>query len=205
MDKRVVKPFQRGVALILSLIMLTAMMMAGIALFRKISAGSMIAGNLTFTSSAISAAEQGSETGRTWLTSQTAAGLYGAAAGYFPATCYTNDTHIATDVDCSTAAAPVFDPTTFNWTTFSTLATADDGAGNEIRYVVHRLCRMTGELDKIGQECVVSQTASAGSGGKTSVTYGTQALSSTMKPYYRITTRVRGPRNSLAYTQVTMY
>ena len=108
MDKRVVKPFQRGVALILSLIMLTAMMMAGIALFRKISAGSMIAGNLTFTSSAISAAEQGSETGRTWLTMQTAAGLYGAAAGYFPATCYTNDTHIATDVDCSTAAAPVF-------------------------------------------------------------------------------------------------
>jgi Tfp pilus assembly protein PilX len=204
MDKRVVKPFQRGVALIIALIMLTAMMMAGIALFRKITAGSMIAGNLTFTSSAISAAEQGSEAGRTWLTSQTGAGLYGTAVGYFPATCYTNDTHIATDVNCNNPGAPTFDPSTFDWTSFSTLATANDGAGNEIRYVVHRLCRMTGELDKIGQECVVSQV-NTGSGGKSSVTYGTQALSSIMKPYYRITTRVRGPRNSLAYTQVTMY
>ena len=205
MDKRVVKPLQRGVALIIALIMLTAMMMAGIALFRKISAGAMIAGNLTFTSSAISAAEQGSEAGRTWLTLQTAAGLYGAAAGYFPATCYSVDSHITTDVNCGNAGAPVFDPTTFDWASFSTLATADDGAGNEVRYVVHRLCRMTGEMDKIGQECVVSQVNTGGSGGKTNVTYGTQALNSIMKPYYRITTRVRGPRNSLAYTQVTMY
>jgi len=205
MDERVVKPFQRGVALIIALIMLTAMMMAGIALFRKISAGAMIAGNLTFTSSAISAAEQGSESGRTWLTSQTGAGLYGAAAGYFPASCYSNDTHITTDVNCNNAGAPVFDPVTFDWTTFSTLVVTDDGAGNEIRYVVHRLCRMTGELDKIGQECVVSQVNTGGSSGKSTVTYGTQALSSILKPYYRITTRVRGPRNSLAYTQVTMY
>lgn len=205
MDKRVVKPFQRGVALVISLIMLTAMMMAGIALFRKISAGSMIAGNLTFTSSAISAAEQGSETGRTWLTSQTASGLYGAAAGYFPASCYSNDTHITTDVNCNAAGAPTFDPTTFDWTNFSTLATANDGAGNEIRYVVHRLCRMTGELDKIGQECVIAQISTGGSGGHASVSYGTQSLASTSKPYYRITTRVRGPRNSLAYTQITLY
>lgn len=205
MDKRVVKPLQRGVALVIALIMLSAMMMAGIALFRKISAGSMIAGNLTFTSSAISAAELGSEAGRTWLTSQTASGLYGAAAGYFPASCYTNNTHITTDVNCSSGGAPTFDPSTFDWASFSTLATTDDGAGNEIRYVVHRLCRMTGELDKIGQECVVSQVNTGGSGGHTSVTYGTQALASIMKPYYRITTRVRGPRNSLAYTQVTLY
>lgn len=205
MDKRVVKPLQRGVALVIALIMLSAMMMAGIALFRKISAGSMIAGNLTFTSSAISAAELGSEAGRTWLTSQTASGLYGAAAGYFPASCYTNNTHITTDVNCNSGGATTFDPSTFDWASFSTLATADDGAGNEIRYVVHRLCRMTGELDKIGQECVVSQVNTGGSGGHTSVTYGTQALASIMKPYYRITTRVRGPRNSLAYTQVTLY
>lgn len=205
MDKLVVKPFQRGVALIIALVMLTAMMMAGIALFRKISAGSMIAGNLTFTSSAISAAEQGSEAGRSWLMLQTAGGLYGAAPGYFPASCYTNNTHVTTDVSCNAAGAPVFDPTTFDWSSSSTLATTDDGAGNEIRYVVHRLCRMTGELDKIGQECVTAQIASAGSGGKMNVSYGTQALTSTMKPYYRVTTRVRGPRNSLAYTQITMY
>ncbi len=205
MDKRVVKPFQRGVALVISLIMLTAMMMAGIALFRKISAGSMIAGNLTFISSAISAAEQGSETGRTWLMLQTASGLYGAAAGYFPASCYSNDTHITTDVNCNAAGAPVFDPTTFDWTAFSTLVTTNDGAGNEIRYVAHRLCRMTGELDKIGQECVIAQIATGGSGGHMNVSYGTQSLASNSKPYYRITTRVRGPRNSLAYTQITLY
>ncbi|MCF8149844.1 MAG: hypothetical protein K9K30_05455 [Burkholderiaceae bacterium] len=200
-----VKPYQRGVALIIALIMLTAMMMSGIALFRKIGAGAMIAGNLTFTSAAISAAELGSESGRTWLTSQTASGLYGAAAGYFPATCYSVNTHITTDVNCNNSGAPVFDPVSFDWATFSTLSTADDGAGNEIRYVIHRLCRMTGELDKIGQECILSQSATGGSGGKSNVTYNTQSISSTMKPYYRITTRVRGPRNSLAYTQVTMF
>ncbi|MDK9701876.1 MAG: hypothetical protein OEL20_01965 [Sulfuritalea sp.] len=198
------KPFQKGVALIIALVMLTAMMMAGIALFRKISAGSMIAGNLTFTSSAISAAEQGSEAGRAWLMLQSGAGLYGTAPGYFPASCYTNNTHATTQVSCNAAGAPVFDPTTFDWASSSNLAATDDGAGNEIRYVVHRLCRMVGELDKIGQECVTAQVA-GGSGGKMNVTYGTQALVATMKPYYRVTTRVRGPRNSLAYTQITMY
>jgi Tfp pilus assembly protein PilX len=211
--------YQRGVSLILALIMLAAMMLAGIALFRKIGAGAMIAGNLSFTGSAISAAEKGSEVGRTWLMAQSADYLELARVpGYLPASCYTALSQSASNIDCTDATAPHFDPnatTNAWWTTYGVCALGvdasssdpdncvEDAAGNKIRYVIHRLCNQPGGLaannGTKAQQCMISTTQT------TNQHTEVPEPQTTAYPLYRITTRVLGPRNTTIYTQITMF
>jgi type IV pilus assembly protein PilX len=205
---------QRGVVLILALIMVVAMTLAGIVLYRQIGTGLIIARNLSFKRTAAIAADRGIESARTWLISQSAATLEqgNAASGYFPAWC--NTTLDGTNVpdanndgqpdDCGNTPAPSeFDPLTYNWGN-SLQATANDGAGNEVRYVIHRLCETPGPMNAAGQQCVTIGSSTAG-GSQTSATYGNQALSNTSQPYFRITSRVLGPTNTVVFTQSIMY
>lgn len=205
---------QRGVVLLLALIMLVAMTLAGIVLYRQIGTGLIIARNLSFKRTAAVAADRGIESARSWLITQTAATLEqgNAASGYFPAWCNTSlngagvpdaDNDGNPD-DCGDTPAPSeFDPTTFNWAT-AIQATANDGAGNEVRYVVHRLCETPGPMNASGQQCVTIGSATAG-GSQAAATYGNQALSNTSQPYFRITSRVLGPTNTVVFTQSILY
>lgn len=205
---------QRGVVLLLALIMLVAMTLAGIVMYRQIGTGLIIARNLSFKRTAAVAADMGIESARTWLVSQSSSALEqgSAANGYFPGWCNTSlnasnvpdaDNDGQPD-DCGNTPAPSeFDPVTFNWAG-SMLATSNDGAGNEIRYVIHRLCETPGSINASGQQCVVIGSAAAG-GAKTAATYGAQALSNTSQPYFRITSRVLGPTNTVVYTQSILY
>lgn len=195
---------QRGVSLIISLIMLVAMMMAGIAMFRKLGSASILAGNLTFTSAAINSAEQGSESARAWLIGQNSATLAGVQTGYFPASCYTSAADAVGPIDCTAAGAPLpFTPTGFSWADGSRLVTADDGAGNEVRYVIHRMCSMAGSLSATSgtaaQQCVYSTTTTVVDHS------GTPEITTSISPVFRITTRVSGPRSTMVYTQITMF
>jgi type IV pilus assembly protein PilX len=194
---------QRGVALLIALIMLTAMMMAGIAMFRKLGSGAILAGNMAFTSAAIGSAEQGSEAARTRLMTSSTGILQNSAAGYFPASCYTSAGNDAGPTNCAAAGAASFDPTTFDWDGASTLVAADDGAGNEVRYVIHRLCSMAGSLNRVvggvSQQCSYSSTVT------TTMHTDVVEITASIAPLYRITTRVSGPRNTVAYTQVTLF
>jgi Tfp pilus assembly protein PilX len=200
--------------LLLALIMLVAMTLAGIAMYRQIGTGLIIARNLSFKRTAAVAADRGIESARNWLVTQSAATLEqgSSAAGYFPGWCNTRlnasnmpdaDNDGQPD-DCGNTPAPSeFDPVTYNWAA-SVQATANDGAGNEIRYVIHRLCETPGSINASGQQCVVIGSSSAGS-ARSAATYGSQALSNTSQPYFRITSRVLGPTNTVAYTQAIMY
>lgn len=205
---------QRGVVLLLALIMLVAMTLAGIVLYRQIGTGLIIARNLSFKRTAAVAADRGIESARTWLVGQSSSTLEqgSAANGYFPAWCNTtlNASNVpdanndGTPDDCGAIPAPSeFDPVTYNWTN-AVQATANDGAGNEVRYVIHRLCETPGGLNASGQQCVTIGSAGAGA-SRTAATYGTQALSNTSQPYFRVTSRVLGPTNTVVYTQVILY
>jgi type IV pilus assembly protein PilX len=205
---------QRGVVLLLALIMLVAMTLAGIMLYRQIGTGLIIARNLNFKRTAAVASDRGIETARTWLIGRTAAQLEqgSAADGYFPGWCNTvldaggqpdADNDGQAD-DCGNNPPPSeFDPMVFNWAT-SALATANDGVGHEVRYVIHRLCETPGAMNASGQQCVTIGSASAGS-ARTSAVYGTQALSNTSQPYFRITSRTLGPTNTVVFTQTILY
>lgn len=202
---------ERGIILIVALIMLLAMTLAGIILFRQVGTGIIIARNLTFRQGATIAADRGIEVGRAWLMSQTQAGMEQAnqAMAYFPAWCNTSvdasnrpdANNDGTTDDCGTSPPPsTFNPTTFNWAN-ATIVIADDGAGNEIRYVIHRLCRIPGSVNIGGQQCVLKASADNTNCPEANA----MCITATAQPYYRITARARGPLGTTSYTQAILY
>lgn len=221
---------QRGVVLIIALVMLITITFAGLALFRQIGLGAVIIGNLAFKQGATSAADRGVEAARNWLISPTLASipvLQGAGVaginGYFPASCYTAASQWGspgTPSNCTRTGAPAFNPLTYTWSdATSTVAVGPDtdgsgvdSAGNTVRYVVHRLCNMDGTIDEVReftnnvqeiQSCVLA------SGGRQCLDQGLQfaanCFSQSVQPYYRVTTRVQGPRNTLSYVEVVLF
>jgi len=217
---------QKGVVLLVALIMLIALTLSGIALFRQVGTGVLIARNLTFKNAALAASDAGVEAARNWLVTSganleqaTMATTATPPTAYYPAWCNDSlnaantpdaDNNGVTD-DCKPAsAAPPsqFDPVTYNWNN-SAVATSDDGNGNAVRYVIHRLCRIPGSLnftnsDGVPQECVVLGSSTSG-GTKGAVGYGGGALANTMQPYFRVTTQTTGPNNTIAYSQAILY
>ncbi|WP_147321255.1 hypothetical protein [Rhodoferax lacus] len=186
---------QQGIVLIVAIIAIVAMAFAVTAMLRATTGSMGIAGNLAFKKNATSAGDMGVEQARNWLVGQTSLALSAdqATVGYYST--------------WNTA----FDPMTYNWSagTNAVEATSDDGSGNRVLYVIHRLCSITGSFNLPAQTCVrpsslnaVGAGTSLGSGGGGA---GGPAIVVVPRPYFRITTRVEGPRNTLSYVQVIMY
>jgi type IV pilus assembly protein PilX len=72
-----------------------------------------------------------------------------------------------------------------------------DAAGNTVRYVIHRLCETTGapHTRQLRQINPPRSTAAAVSAPAASSQLTNNQV------YYRITTRITGPRNTVAYIQ----
>jgi hypothetical protein len=84
----------------------------------------------------------------------------------------------------------------FDWSANS-FGPVPDPAGNQVRYVIHRMCDLAG--NPASQNCVSTSLGGTAGGSKGSVN---PALPSTSQIYYRITVRVTGPRNTVSYVQV---
>jgi type IV pilus assembly protein PilX len=180
---------QRGVVLFIALIVLVAMTLAGLAMFRSVGTGIIVAGNLTFKQAATVAGDRGLEAGRNWLVTQAVDVLQtNVLPGYY------------SNWDSA------FDPTTFAWNDANTIrVTSDDGAGNEVRYVIHRLCLQPNvTVNAPGQQCVTLLSSGQG-GSKGGGAYGNLPLSNTIQAYYRVTVRTVGPKNTTSYVQSVMY
>jgi type IV pilus assembly protein PilX len=188
---------QRGVILFISLIVLVAMTLAGIALMRSVDTNVLIAGNLAFKQGTTAIADVGVEAARGWLSApsgsldqdQPGASFYWAnwqtaLSDFIGATATTSDD--------------------YNWGQAGT-ATSPDPAYT-IQYVIHRLCGSAGKPSDIGT-CLQSSVASGGTGAggsKGVVSYGQQALPSTSTIFYRVTVKVTGPRNTVSYVQAVL-
>lgn len=190
---------QRGVVLFIALIMLVAMTMAGLALMRGIGSGLGITSNLAFKQIAGAQADLGVENARTWLVAQTTGAnlnsdLSGSGGNF---TYYSS-------------WDPNFSPATFDWENNSQLVLAADASGNntgnEVRVVIHRVCESPGlSVDNAAQKCAMLEQANFGSKGGGSGGYEPRVDEKLRQPFYRVTARVRGPRNTLSYTQVIVY
>ncbi|MBK8063760.1 MAG: hypothetical protein IPK29_06610 [Betaproteobacteria bacterium] len=177
---------QQGVVLFVSLIILVAMSLAGLAVMRTSGTGLLVTANLAFKQSATASADRGIEAARAWMLGQSGATLDAdnAAIGYY-------------------SSWGTFDPFTFTWSGVPVIAA--DASGNAVRFVVHRLCQTANTtINATGQQCIVRTTSSSGasSGGSAGgVGYGSFNLSSKISPYYRITVRAEGPKNTVSYVQ----
>jgi Tfp pilus assembly protein PilX len=176
---------QRGAVLFISLIVLVAMTLAGIALMRSVDTGNLIAGNLAFRNAATNAGDGGLEAARNWLTGQSAGALQNdIVPGY-----------IANWQD-------TFDPKTFNWPAQAVLV-GTDSVDNAVYYVVHRMCKDSGKsID--ATDCTKVTALSVGS-TKGGAAYGSAALTGSSLPYFRITSKIVGPKNTVSYIQAFVY
>lgn len=182
---------QGGAVLFLALVVLVVMLLVGVSMVRKAGSGATVSGNLAFKQNATAVADLGVEAARAWIVANP--GLLNAnstANGYFSSW----SANVAPEAFWSGSSPAVVN------------VTSDDGTGNAVSYVIHRLCETPGLApDNVAQRCVAEPDAGEGS-TKGGIDYGSAPPGTpTGQPYYRITTRVAGPRNTLSYVQVVMY
>ena len=208
---------QRGLSLIIVLIALLIISLAAVALLRSSDTSTLVTGNLAFQKSALAAGDAGTEAAITWLSAANAAAGTTfndvAASGYFATTadvCDLTGTRtpaaaaddvwwIPTDPDpgvgCSLAARTL------------AAGTAGVPAGYTVRYVINRVCNIAGDPNSVvgagGTPMSCSRLGAGTSEGSTrgGASYGNTPLTGESQQYYRITTRIDGPRNTVRYIQ----
>lgn len=183
---------QQGVVLLIALIVLVALTLAGAALIRSVDTTNLIAGNMSFHQSAVHAGERSTEIAiADWLGPKSASGETAlndnsAANGYRA-------------VRADPGAGVSWDAFWNSELNTQAVTGTTDAAGNTVSYVIHRLCDSTGAPHLVNCSKPPSGTNTGGSysGGGTSITPPSQV-------YYRITTRIAGPRNTVAYIQTVI-
>ena len=182
---------QRGVVLFISLIVLVAMTLAGVALVRSVDTTNLIAGNLAFKQGATLSGDAAIETARNWLLTQTNITLWNDSTGngYYS---FTPTTAPGTETPWPQ----------YNWTG-AAITLAADAAGNQVSYVIQRLCMNTGNPDPTtGNSCIdTAGTTGAGVAPGTSMGAGRVSIAGALQYYYRVTARIIGPRNTVSYVQ----
>jgi Tfp pilus assembly protein PilX len=196
---------QRGVVLFIALIALVVMSLAAVALIRSVDTNTIIAGNLAFKQSATISADTGMESAIEWLSNNSASlaadSTASKALGYYstsvPGLSLTTD---ATWTEANSArAGEAGCPATVSC--ISGLdANGTDESGNNIRYVIERMCRATGEPTP--EACLFGTTADEGC-----IRVGDPACAGqpVLSPMYRVTVRVSGPQHTVSYTQAFIY
>ena len=176
--RRIAPRRQQGVVMFVALIVLVIMTLAGLAMLRQLGTGVSIAGNVAFKQNATNVADVGTEAARAWIMTPGRALVSDGAAGAGYLSSW------------GTSA----DPASFDWSNAPVIT--DAATGNTVRYVIHRLCELS-NTDAKDARCSAQAGTSQDKGG------GGGTLSDP-QPYYRITTQVTGPRNTLSYIQVVM-
>ncbi len=191
-SKMPVRRGQRGLVLIFALIVLVAMTLAGLALVRSVDTTILITGNMAFQQAATQSGDQGIEQAVTWLQNNNIG------------------TTLHSDIPASGYFARRQDPVpNQTWDSFwnatlsgSAQALPQDAAGNQVSYVIQRLCAVIGDPTAIGAGCAVPQTGGTSSGSSKGA--GVVALLYNSQVYYRVTARISGPRNTVSYVQAVI-
>lgn len=172
---------QRGVVLFIALIVLVAMTLAGVAIVRSVDTGNLVAGNIAFKQGTLSTADSGIDQAFKWLRDNT---LTGALNGDVPSEGY---------------FAVVSEPA--DWTDDAVWTDAKyagvDSAGNEVWYMIHRMCLGTGKYSST----TCAQTPRKGKEAGNSVGFWGAPFEGTPVVFYRVTSRVIGPRDTMSIIQ----
>lgn len=181
---------QQGVVLFITLIILVAMTLAGMAMVRSVFTTNLIAGNLALQQAATNAGDAGTESAIAWLEANS------------------TGTNLHNSIYASGYAALRQDPVVGqSWDQFwnTVLKPAGqivdlpaDAADNQVSYTIQRLCNALGD-PTTGIDCAQPQTNSSITSGSKGA--GAIALQYNGQVYYRITSRITGPRNTVSYVQ----
>lgn len=182
---------QKGIVLFISLIVLVAMTLAGIAVTRSVDTGNVISGNVAFKQATLASADRGIQAAIAFLLAGNNSGNLISdipVSGYFSA----NATH-----------SNWSDPTIWEEAIEVPDASGDspDAGGNTVSYIIHRLCQDPGTAPN--EYCAqASQNSSSAQGGDMGV--GSQPMTPPPAIYYRVSVRVQGPRETLSIVQTNV-
>ncbi len=206
---------QRGISLIVVLVALVIIGFAAVALLRSSDTSTLVAGNLAFKKTALAATDAGSEVAMNWLLANATGTTLRDdvdASGYYSSTadgCDLTGTRTPGDASDDVNWTGTDPGANCNMNAFAPVSPAGVPAGYTVRYVINRVCNAAGDPNAIFAEdgvtpMLCSTTGAGQSEGSTrgGGSYGNTPLTGESQTYFRITTRVDGPRNTVRYTQV---
>ena len=190
---------QRGVVLLIALIVLVAMTLAGLGMMRSIDAGTLVAGNIGFREAAVATADTGVEAARAWLVANVnSLTVDNPTMGYYS----TRQDRLDFTGNMTEGGHDGV-----NWGGSDTTQTVSaytlgtvDTSGNSVFYLINRLCAVPGTINDPAQTCAFSAQNQVGS-TQSAPDYSSFGLTTALSPYYRVTVRVNGPKNTVSYVQ----
>lgn len=194
---------QSGVALIMVLIMLTAMTIAGVALIRVVDSANVISGNFAFRQATLNIADLGTEAAVAELAIIRASSSETpyppgctTACRYFPARSVGTEMLDNKGLPTKGNVDGKGTRNVIDWSVKDPVA----GLPSQyfIRYVIDRQCAVAPVTDVVN-DC--SNTTPQGGGSKKS---GATVFSSASVIYYRVSIQVSGPRNTQSHVQVML-
>lgn len=190
---------QRGVVLIVTLIMLVAMTLAAIALMRSVDTTTVVAGNLAFQQAAYHAADAGTEQAIAYLYTVPNVKCNGTGAGVACANGY------------KSFHEPLLEPPTAGRTWEKFWSDMENGPGVEPltdmppgysgAFVIESMCTQAEQTNCTLVTTTTTTTTPQGQNMGSQQRAYTNSSSTRNVYYYRITTRVVGPRNTVGYVQ----
>lgn len=205
---------QRGISLLFALMSLVILGFAAVALTRSVDTGTLIMGNLAFKQDAVLASSSGAEEAMTWLKANINSAALNAddlAHGYYASSkdlldvtgAKTSATNKLAVVDwmgnCGGLDSASYD-------SCSVLPfTGTSVNGNQIQWVITRLCDTTGPASG-SNLCVRPATTSTSTANERGeLTAGGRISAGIASPYYRIVVRAEGPRNTVSFTETLVH
>lgn len=209
---------QAGIVLFFALLALMVMSIAGVALIRTVDTNALLSGNLVFRQSASTAsnvalegiAENVAKTIK--LVDSTS---HHAGQGY-----YANCSQFDTQPNALICDGNQLTTMTWNDSNSSLVPTQTDGndeirngvdrQGNEIRYVVERMCSYSDAEVTAGialsnaSRCMMASSPSNGencSHNVANIEFFKRCIASSDSPLYRVTLRIAGPKNTVTFMQ----
>jgi Tfp pilus assembly protein PilX len=198
---------QRGVVLFFALIALVVMSLAAVALIRSVDTSTLIAGNLAFKQAATTSGDSGVESAIVALAA-TEAAMKAANKNVFMDATHSFNVTAAANGYYSNAdpALNITDPAT--WVNGSSMLVGTDNSGNEIRFIIQRMCR---DADTVASKsnCLFSAPALDNNGQSvplpSDICQGSGCPAAGQSPQYRVTSRTAGPANTVSYIQAFVY
>lgn len=188
---------QKGmIATLIALVVLVATLLAAMALMRSVDTANSIAGSMTFRQGAMQEAERAYQDIRTKLESSFAPPVSDSdnpTMGYYASL----QAHTST-------TRPDIPDILLNKTTGSIVKMDASATNNDVYYVVERLCPTSGTPATVNT-CIVPGTAiSGGTSSNLTTDPGIPFNTTGSAAAFRLTVRVDGPRNAVAYVQTIL-
>jgi hypothetical protein len=211
------KTHSTGVSLLFALLSMIALTVAAVALVRSIDTGALVLGNLGLKQDATAVSDQAANKAIDWLNAHSDTLITDAATSGYYATA--NEDLDATGQQVANDGTP---RALVNWDMDGCAYAADiqhatcklqpsdqfELNGNQVRYVILRLCDISGDPKGSGNSC--AQPLAAGSGkastrGASDYSKTDRLVDDTGGVYYRIVVRVVGARKTTSYIETIVH